>query len=531
MTNKECLTIAVDLLRIQGVRISYNLLKEKLYYNAKFPSLLSISEVFRQLDLSTLIVQIGVNELPKIPLPCITLVKNSEDEHLVILTEITPEKVTYKDYRNKQFVLPVSDFSKIWEGKVLLIETNKNSGEDLNSFSKNLILQKTELISKVILTIVFLCFLVYLVPNIEWDLPYTVLLIKIFGVIISLLLLVKTYGSQNKLLNSLCTFGSKNNCDDIIKSEHLKLLNTYSLSEIALVYYISGFVGVLFLIFSSFNAIPYSLLPSFIAFIISLITIYIQAFKLKKWCTLCLALSSLMWVEFTIGVVYLRPFSLEFKGIIYFITLFVFFSSIWVLLRRDLMSVFQLTNTKRRLNHFLYNDEVFNGLLNLSPIKVNHNIPIEIELGNPRAKNHVILVTSPTCHYCRKVHEMMEELLQEYNFKLTIRFFINYKIKDSTNFKVAESLILLATFEDKKLLNTALQEWFINRVDLEKFLSKYDTNNVNNNNILLSLKESLIWGLNQGITLTPTLIISGQKVPSGYSSDQIRYHIKGILEE
>src|SRR5690606_5988514 len=126
-------------------------------------------------------------------------------------------------------------------------------------------------------------------------------LLKIIGFSVSTLFIWSEMGKSNGTLQKFCKDGKKVSCNEVVHSRHSKILGVFSFSALIFSYYFSS---LLTLAITGFSSSEFSLLSyiSLLSLPFIVYSIYLQGRVLKKWCKLCLIISSLLSLEIAIVI-------------------------------------------------------------------------------------------------------------------------------------------------------------------------------------------------------------------------------------
>jgi uncharacterized membrane protein len=185
---------------------------------------------------------------------------------------------------------------------LLCAETTKNSGEKNYKINrKNEILSFWKRIGLVALILgVLLSGLFLTLANTDVTSALSMLLLtKTLGLSVSFFLLWYMLDSNHPFLENICQNNNTTSCASVLQSEAATIGGVISWSEIGFFYFAGSFLALLL----------GSAQPPVLAIIgiLNLLTlpytffsVYYQAFVIKKWCTLCLAIQIAFWMEFLI---------------------------------------------------------------------------------------------------------------------------------------------------------------------------------------------------------------------------------------
>jgi uncharacterized membrane protein len=516
------------LLKLLKVKVTDTTLKEKLQNHIDYPSLLAISEVFQDLNIDNYTISITVCELPEVPTPCLALIKK---ETLIIINSIENGIVNWWHFEYGNMNESVSIFADKWSGILMLVNSSELSGE--NEFKLRL---RKELIfyigNKLLIFFSLLFFLVniYLFTPINEMSVYVLLLVvtKILGVFISVLLLWHIIDRDNSTFSNICRIGKNLDCDSVLDSKGAKIGGIISLSEIGFFYFTGS---LLYLMFSKTNNSELSILMilNLLCILFSLFSVYYQAIVLKKWCTLCLSILFIFWIEFILLQFEQFKIQLNFrKDLLFVFPSFILPIISWYWIKPLLKSSKEIDNLNNSLRKFKNNVSVFRFFLMNSPIMpVIPSQMAVIEIGDPTSPNTMTIVTNPYCNACASVHSTIIELQKNHSEYIRCQIVFGVAQEDSNviNLFVTKLLSL-----DTSIRNEALEIWFkmkekkietwIEQIGVDKFI-------ILDKNILDLHKK---WCLDASIESTPTFFFNGHLLPESYHIYDFQKMASSILK-
>lgn len=351
-------------------------------------------------------------------------------------------------------------------------------------------------------------------------------LIKLAGLIISIMLLWFEIDKYNPRLQNFCGGGNKVNCETVLESKYSKLFNgTISLSSLAFSYFFSTFLILLISEFSSDVTIFIGQL-SFITFPAIIVSLYAQGIIIKKWCKFCVVLQAILVIEIVIALwngFYLFPYTL-----IYIPSFFVLASIAllgWKVLKPILKQNKKGVINRRNFRRLKYNPNVFEVLLSKSR-RISSNtdgLGFFFKVKNP--KYHIIKVCNPYCEPCAKAHPVLNELYHNGNINLQIIFTASPDKRDYRALPVSHFLSI-TDMDNPELIKKVLDEWYHSEPkNLETLVNKYPINRVEEGQ-WEKIKLMHTWCLQEGITRTLTIFVNGYELPEEYSLKDLKEILK-----
>ncbi|WP_316786353.1 cysteine peptidase family C39 domain-containing protein [Pedobacter frigiditerrae] len=525
-TTKKANAVAVTgmLLKVLGVKVSQGTLTDKIENHPSFPSILAVGNILTEFNVPHTILNWSKENfhLQNCLFPFIAHSK-ANGGTFVLVHNIENGEVFISDEKKKDQKIAENQFLKSWSGSLLYAEADTDSGEknyQLKQIQNNL----QQLKVPMLVTIILIAILTGFNLNIyNWG-YYLILLLKIVGLASSILLLTYSIDANNPLVQNLCSLGKKNNCNAILKSEAAKVTSWLSWSEVGFFYFAGSFLSLLFLPSSlsllfwlNILCLPYTLW-----------SIHYQYIH-KNWCVLCCTVQVVLWLEILtlflgFGFFALNPQAFIIPSLYLLSLYFIAPVLIWYILKPILLKASEYRVLKNQLNKFKYNSQLFNQALTS---QARYAVPDDLMptvLGNPIAETIITMVSNPFCGPCAKAHETLEKLLDNRD---DIRLKIVFATADHDNdekTKIARHIAALNLTNNATLVEKALNDWYALR---EK---KYDVwardyhveINEQVNNISKRQKQ---WCDLAEITVTPTILINGYKLPEPYQIADLKFLI------
>lgn len=115
------------------------------------------------------------------------------------------------------------------------------------------------------------------------------------GFVFALLTSREELGFEDDQVQKICNSSENSSCNEVIKSAGGKIINSFSLSDLALAYFGSSFLLNMFIsdFYLSFSLLILSILSVFVIGY----SLYYQKFTVKRWCFLCLGIVSVLFVQ------------------------------------------------------------------------------------------------------------------------------------------------------------------------------------------------------------------------------------------
>ncbi len=492
----------------------------------EFPSLLSVADTLEYFGIKNNIVHLSISDIELLPKRFVVLLSGLIDQvpiNLLCLIEKRDGK--YFDVSSK---IPEEIDNKSiitrWQNVVLLIE-NQNVEEVKTIKNKFL------WILPLLFGLTFLLILSLLRGNLESKLFF---FFPIIGILFSIAALKNLFGVKNELIAGFCNITTSTNCSSIIDSNKWKIFKILNFSDLAVLFFASQLLGYFIFLLNGtldlFFSIQKILLLSSI-FVIFL-SLYYQKFVEKKWCPICLIIIVIILSELSYIFLALK-FSFEVTFLSIILLGFTFFgvSLVWSLLKSILIKNKELKEFQIKANRFIRNYKLFKN--NLKESRKIEIFDSPIKLGNKECKIVITIITNPFCGYCKRVHEILDSILEKHYEEIQINLIIKTEIEKEigANKLFFESLLEIYFKQGAEIFVKSLNEWFLNKnIDewLQKFAIKEVYSIMKTNSIYHSKSD---WCRSNGINYTPAIFINGYEYPDSYDRQDLPFFINDIIED
>lgn len=498
-------------------------INQELLLHPDYPSLLCISDILNIHNISNVSIRLKYSELKTVACPFIahTYFENGE---FVVVDKIDEDYIFISNqiWNNQKLDLP--EFEKAFSGIVLKGEPILNS---VNFIGKITPLKRTALVTGMFFfSALLLTFHSDFLSTISYWL-ILLLLLKTFGLIVSILLVTKLIDGDNSLINKICERRRNISCNKILSSEAAKIFRWLSWSEIGLFYFTSTFLLTLFgndstsflwfLTILNFASLPYTFY-----------SIYYQMMVAKSWCVLCCIIQTILWMEAILFAVHKSYFPVNIIKADYMTILSCIGITVisWFLLKPLLLKVQQIQPLKLQLRGFKYNEKYFELALSEQQDFVQPKEDWAIQLGNVEAEHIITVITNPYCLHCIKAHSSLSELLKfRADFQARIILVPNESDDQNEYSKLNEHLIALNDLNDQVLISEALDSWYKQKQKKYfEWAKKYPVKI--NDNVALKLAKHYGWCELAGITGTPTILIDGRRLPDSFQISELKYMLR-----
>jgi len=248
------------------------------------------------------------------------------------------------------------------------------------------------------------------------------------GTVVSVLLLQSEYGKRIEWVEKLCHLGTPpsegQGCNAVTQSSSSKIFG-FSWAEIGLVYF-GG--SALALSMAQLTLIQVSPLPllHFITLPYIIYSLYYQAFVVRAWCMLCLIVQGVLIM---IAVAWLGHYDWHLRdvsGINVVASLlttasFALMVASWLFFKQVWQRERQLVPTKRALEQWQNDSDLFLSHLYAQPITELGGLPNETQIGNIDAPIVVTMVSNPHCNPCKEAYKELTGWVKYFEDEIQLR--------------------------------------------------------------------------------------------------------------
>jgi uncharacterized membrane protein len=484
-----------------------------------YPSLLALSDTLTFFKIDNAAFKISAEDLDNMPIEFLALTqKENEAEDFSFIKKVNDT------YFVNEKVISKSDFLKIFKNIVLIAEKSAYFEETTTNKYQHWLIG---------LVMVLLAVPVFLNGFLQFSVVFFIL--SVLGIYLSYETFNQSLGINKGLSSKFCSATPQTSCESVVKSNKWKIFETFSLSDVSLVFFVSQLILIiLFSLNGSFEKlIDWSAYFLWIALPLVLLSIYYQKFVEIKWCPLCLGISAVLLIQ-TLLVYVLN--SLHFSSIdlsvLFAVSTVLFLTSVaWHFIKNILTKSNDYKNQLSKAIRFKRNYNLFKEqLLKTQPLQFPKN-DYAIYYGNKEANCQITILTSPFCGHCKKVHEILHDLHQKYSHKLA--FHICYSIGvegDSPAIAAIKNLQQLFLNDGLDKYEQALKSFYNKDNYINNFVeqSKHFQNNKSVNELLKAQNE---FANQQHLNFTPMIFINGYKFPDIYEREDLVYFINDLIED
>jgi len=357
------------------------------------------------------------------------------------------------------------------------------------------------------------------------------------GVYLAVEALKQEFGVKSTFSSAFCgsDTGQSSNCESVITSKKAKIFSNYGLSDLGIVFF-TGHLFVFFLmslagLIPQFNTVSFLVLLTAVP--VTFFSIYYQMFVEKKWCTICLMIIAVLYIELSIFTFFGKYNfkSLNLISVTVFLIGFISSLLIWVAVKPYITKYFDLKSSEITSLRFKRNYKLFKLALKDSTKIDYQSLKSVLSVGNPDAKIKISIVTNPFCGYCVEAHKILEEILIRYSNEvlLNIRFNFNDKSTDENSKNLHYRLVQIYFEKGEKTFMEALGVWFKNK-DLEKWFAQFGKGKINDKTEQILTFQNKQNQENK-LTFTPAIMVGEFLYPKMYDRKDLGNFISELDDD
>lgn len=477
----------------------------QIYHRHPMPnSIRSISDTLDELGVVNYVYYLNPDQLTSIVYPAIAPTTGTRAS-FVLIKAVSNESVTIVGEDDKEIIVPLEDFTKIWNGYILTVDpSNKQSSNKSASYYLGQLMWHLK--EKAVF---YLCasLLVLICSILSFDGFQNVLFLAsgLAGIIIS----EAVYLKENKInspLAGLCNIKGHDRCQEVIGSKGSKILGHISIGDLSLTYFIT-ITFVSFLPDYSIGAV--SLYPlTAIAFVIySAIWMFVN----KKACPLCITIDWLLVVQSTLVVSSLAEIEFTRLTLTYAVAFFIVYLALIKL--KDLLNSERDLKSLKTIKEALISDtNIFWELMRQQQCAIQKMPEHTIWNTKDSSKLTILIVINPHCPFCHRIHKKLWRL-SDYNIEL---LFLT-KEKDRKAELVAA--YILEQFHNGNLSWEKANEFI---EDYYKEPKSPASRHIEDKSYDI-LMQHRAFCIENNISGTPTVLINGRRIAEQYILPDLEY--------
>lgn len=485
-----------------------------------YPSLHAITGVLDHFNIENIAAEVPVNleTLLQLPDTFIGQIQTQSGKDLVTISKLKNKKQYNLFSNSKNEVLTEAKFLEKFTGIIVAVEKDETKQDVKNNRT---------LIEVILFAVLCIATSLLLITRNIGIANIIFIIISIIGVVASLSILKQELGESSIIGDAFCSgYNEKKDCDAVLTSKGAAIIKGHKLSDLSVIYF-SGLL-ISSLLMKNFNLLY---LISFLALPITFYSIFYQYKVVKSWCTLCLSIVALLWLNGIVAATQVTSFSINFYDLLMVTASFVVVYMAWMYIKPLVKEVTGLKKEKITFIKFKRNFNLFESLLQTSnTLNTAINSSEEIILGNKNASLQITVITNPFCGHCKPVHNIVNDILNRYSeaVKIVIRFNVHISDTASSGVQVTAKLLELYNQDKTEDCKKAMDDIY-EGMEVKKWLSKW--NKVEDLDQYFNvLKMQKDWCNTNAINFTPAILINGKSFPKEYDRTDLIFFIEDLEE-
>ncbi len=330
------------------------------------------------------------------------------------------------------------------------------------------------------------------------------LILSATGIFICRLTILHLMHKDSPLGAKLCGTGATFNCDKVLYSSLGKITPRIHLGDIGLVYFITQALFILFQYIDGRGAEIRMLLviPGLLACVLTLISLFYQAFIIKAWCKMCLITVGIIWAQALLLILPPPVFSYgeDSQRSALMLILSLALGSAWFFIKPSLVVATEVKTARAKLMLFKKNSNVFRAVHRAQKTATDDLWADDFVLGNRNAPIRLVVALNPYCGPCAREYKELQKLLTLFPacVCVTVRFFADISVENKPT-RAVRHLLHEYAYKTREQQPQILERWFATQVYSDIHLHQDDL-----------LKKYEGWFVENQIPHTPTLFINEQ---------------------
>jgi uncharacterized membrane protein len=521
--DQNLLAVTKSFLTSLKVRITYSEIEEAMLKNPNYPTLAALTDLLDDYHVDNIALNTSVEYLDQMVFPAVAHVHENGSK-FVMLSGLEGDKIRYLDLRQQWKREPIAEFGKKWTGNLVMAEASGQSGDP--AFGRKRWLERAGRLRVPVLS----GLLVALAAGALWlspSWPVAGLLVTLLaGMLVSVAIIRVESNQESTLAGKVCTPGAHTDCRQVLSSPAATWFGWLHVSDLGAVYFAGSFLTVLLGSLSGRLSPLLSLLAvlNVLALPYTFFSVYYQYRVVRKWCTLCLLVQALLWIEFVV----LRPFLFRLDpgalgaGTLLSVALGFLVPIVCLLAydRNGTLNRQRAFRLEKELSEWKRDPHLFRTLLVQQPFIHTERAAGDLFLGKADAPLAITAVLNPDCPSCVTAYQELKQLLQKYDedLRVDIRFLAPSGDPESESTQTTRQLLSIALHEGPGAFPRVMDAWATSRPGWAK---SFPTTLHPGAGPLL--KAHFDWCVGAGIGRTPSILIGNHLLPKRYGVKDLRH--------
>lgn len=474
----------------------------QIYHKHPMPtSIRAVSDTLDEMGVVNYVYYLNSDQLTSIVYPAIAPTTDS----FVLIKAVTNGNVTVIEDGNKERTVSLEDFTKIWNGYILTVDSSneQHSNKSASYYLGQLIWHLKD--KAVYCLCAALVVLICLIRSLDGYQNVLFLVSGLAGIIIS----AAVYLKENKINNplaGLCNIKGHDQCQEVIDSKGSKILGYISIGDLSLTYFICISLVTLLPLYSP-NAISIYPITSIAFVLYSAIWMFVN----KRACPLCITIDLLLVVQVTLVASSLAAIEFTRITLTYVVAFFIIFLAL-IKLKDLLNSERDLKSLKDVKEALLSNTNIFWGLMRQQQCAISKMPEYTLSNTKDNSRPTILLVINPHCPFCHRIHKKLWGL-SDYNIELI------FLTKENDRKAELVAAYILEQFHN----------WNLSWETANELIEDYYKKSIIPNSWRIEdkfydiLMQHRAFCIENSISGTPTVLINGRRIPEQYVLTDLEY--------
>lgn len=501
MRNSDTTRLIHHCIAVHGIYRDCSTISQ-MYHRHPMPnSIRSVSDTLDELGVVNYVYYLNPDQLTSIVYPAIAPTTSS----FVLITAVSNGNVTVIGEGDKEITVSLEDFTKIWNGYILTVDSSneQHSNKSASYYLGQLIWHLKD--KAVYCLCAALVVLICLIRSLDGYQNVLFLVSGLAGIIIS----AAVYLKENKINNplaGLCNIKGHDQCQEVIGSKGSKILGYISIGDLSLTYFICISLVTLLPLYSP-NVISIYPITSIAFVLYSAIWMFVN----KRACPLCITIDLLLIVQVTLVASSLAAIEFTRITLTYVVAFFIIFLAL-IKLKDLLNSERDLKSLKAVKEALLSNTNIFWGLMRQQQCAISKMPEYTLSNTKDNSRPTILLVINPHCPFCHRIHKKLWGL-SDYNIELI------FLTKENDRKAELVAAYILEQFHN----------WNLSWETANELIEDYYKKSIIPNSWHIEdkfydiLMQHRAFCIENNISGTPTVLINGRRIPEQYVLTDLEY--------
>ena len=502
-----------------GVRTNKHYLREEITTHPDYPSLLSVIDLLDAGGMAYRAIHSDPSYIHDFNYPLLAHIKKPGEERLHLLSDVAEW--------SKQ-----KEITAHWSGIVVYAEKGAHwSNNENDAYNRR---ERQNRLTGLGFALAGVGLMILSASHSTHVLIWLFGLLSLLGLVCSLFVLGAELGFQNPVMKQVCGAVSAGGCEKVLKSRYAKGFAGISPADAAILYFSAQYAFFLWACFEGVDLRSLFFL-AFAGMAMAVLSVLVQAFQLKQWCALCLAIAGVLLLQGGIALPaftgskalvsggYLPP--MIFLALVVISSLILF--PVKQLIRSNVAYKLKLAELKKwKLDADLF------VMQWQQQQKTDDTIwDKDLLIGDPLAPVLITVACNPYCGPCSKEHKQLEDLLERAGDKVKVQLRLTFDAEagDDRRAVAARAILQRAKMaRNNAELRQLLADWF-EWMDYGKWAEKWRPDSTADVSRQMKLHSN--WIEASKISYTPTVFLNGKRLPGKYSLSDVSALIPQLAEK